>query len=189
MLLRIILHPMVLWRCCLACIILYFIYFDWWNPYPSVPSYHYSPLYFYLTFLHSLSILSLFSASFLRVFIQLLSYSPSTLTFYWLSSSISQCNFQFFHGFFTYSPSLLPWSVSSGHVSLPPSLPLYKFCNNNMLFFWPLPIWSLHSSRSISLHLFVSLSLSLSLSLSFLSFISAIFLSESSIVSCYFLCF
>ena len=126
-LLRIILHTMKLWRCCLACIILHFIYFDWWNPYPSVTLYRYSPLYLYLTFFHSLSILSLFSASFLRVFIQLLSYSPSTLTFYWLSSSISQCNFQFFHGFFTYSPSLLPWSVSSGHVSLPSTLPLYKF--------------------------------------------------------------
>ena len=119
---------------------------------------------------HSLSILSLFSASFLRVFIQLLSYSPSTLMSFWLSYSASQCNFQSSHYFYPCSPSLLPWSVSSGHVSLPSSLPLYKFCNNHMLFFWPLPIWFLHPSRSISLHLFVPLSLSLSLSQSVISF-------------------
>ena len=122
-----ILHTMVLWRCCLACIILYLIYFDWWNPYPSVPLYHYRPLNFYLTFFHSLSILSPFSASFLRVSIQLLSYSASILRSFWLSYSTSQCNFQSSHYFYPYSPSLLPWSVSSGHVSLPSSLPLCQF--------------------------------------------------------------
>ena len=95
--------------------------------YPSVTLYHYSSLNFYLTFFHSLSILSLFSASFVRVFIQLLSYSSPTLMSFWLSYSISQCNFQSSHYFYLYSPSLLPWSVSSGHVSLPSTLPLYQF--------------------------------------------------------------
>ena len=150
---------MELWRCCLACIILYLIYFDWWNPYPSVPSYHCSSLNFYLTFFHSLSMLSLFSASFLRVFIQLLSHSPSTLMSFWLPYSISQCNFQSSHYFYLYSSSLLPWSVSSGHVSLLPLSLYINFCNKNILFFWSLPIWFLHPSRSISHHLFVPLTL------------------------------
>ena len=46
---------------------------------------------------------------------------------FWLSYSISQCNFQSSHYFYLYSPSLLPLSVSSRHVSLPSTLPLYQF--------------------------------------------------------------
>ena len=45
--------------------------------------------------------------------------------------------------------------------SLPLSLYII-FWDKNMLFFWPLPIWFLHPSRSLSHHLFVPFSLSLS---------------------------
>ena len=173
---------MELWRCCLACIILYFIYFDWWNPYPSVPLYHQSPLNFYLTFFHSLSILSLFSASFLLVFIQLLSYSFSTLMYFWLPYFISQCNFQSPHHFYLYSPSLLPLSVSSRHVSLPSTLPLHQFLRQEYVVL--LTSTDL-ISLSLSFYLTPSLCpyLSLSVCLFFLLF-RQFFLSESSIVSC-----
>ena len=91
--------------------------------------------------------MSLFSSSFLRVFIQLLSYSPSTLKSFSLSSSVSQCDFQSSHYFYPFSTSLLPWSVFSWCDTLPSSLPLYQFCDNNILFFWPIK----HKSSKISL--------------------------------------
>ena len=56
-------------------------------------------------------------------------------------------------------PLSFPLRVSSGYVSLPSSLSLYQFCDNNILCFWPLPIWFLHHSRPISHYLFVPISL------------------------------
>ena len=95
---------------------------------------------------------------------------------FWLSYSTSQCNFQSSHYFYPYSPSLLPWSVSSGHVSLPSSLPLCQFLQHKyvvLLTFTNLisPFLSFYFTSSIC----PSLSLSLSLSLSFLSLISTVF--------------
>ena len=59
--------------------------------------------------------------------------------------------------------------------SLPLSLYI-NFCNKNILFFWSLPIWFLHPSRSISHHLFVPISRSLSV-ISFFYFDNYFFLS------------
>ena len=98
--------------------------------YPSVTLYHYSHLYFYLIFLHSLSILSLFSASFLHVFIQLLSYSPSTLMSFWLSYTVSQCTFQSSHYCYPYSPSLKRFFSA---CLTPSTLPLYQFLRQEYL--------------------------------------------------------
>ena len=113
MLLRIILHTMVLWRCYVAYIILYVLWLI-----NSVPSYHRSPLYSYLTFFLCIIFTCFHSITFLLSF-----YIKS----FWLSYSISQCNFQFSHYFYPYSPSLLPLSVSTWHVSLSSTLPLYQF--------------------------------------------------------------
>ena len=122
-----------------------------------------------MIFFNSLSILSLFSASFLRVFIQLLSYSLSRLMYFWLSYSISQCNFQSSHYFYLYSPSLLPLSVSSRDVSLSSTLPSYQFLQHKYVVL--LTSTNL-TSPSLSFYLTPSLcpSLSLSLSKSVISF-------------------
>ena len=135
-----------------------------------------------MTFFHSLSILSLFSASFLHVFIQLLSYSPSTLMSFWLSYSISQCSFQSSHYFYPYSPSLLPLSVSSRHVSLPSTLPLYQFLRQEYV---ALLTSTNLISPSLSFYLAPSLCPYLSLSVChFFLLFRQLFLSESSIISC-----
>ena len=120
-----------------------------------------------MTFFYSLSILSLFSASFLCVFIQLLSYCPSTLMSFWLSYSVSQCNFQSSYYFYLYSPSLLPLRVSSGHISLPSSLPLYQFLQHKYVIL--LTSTNL-ISPFLSFYLTPSLCPSLSLSKSVISF-------------------
>ena len=76
----------------------------------------------------------------------------------WLPYSISQCSFQSSHYCYPYSPFLLPLSVSSRHVSLPSTLPLYQFLQQEYLVL----LISTNPSRSISHHLFVPISRSLS---------------------------
>ena len=99
-------------------------------------------------------------------------YSNITLISFWLSYSISESNFQTSRYFYPYSPSLLPWSVFSGHVSLPSSLPLYQFLQHKYVVL--LTLTNL-ISPSLSFYFAPSLCPSHSLSLSFLSFISTIF--------------
>ena len=135
---------MVSWRCHLACIILHWLK-NSLSLYITVAPYILI-LFFATAFLHSLSFLSLFSASLLHISIQLLSYSPSTLISFWLSYSISQSNFQSSHYFYPSSTSLLPLSVFSRCVTLPSSLPLNQFCDNNIFFFWPIK----HKSSKMS---------------------------------------
>ena len=126
--------------------------------------------FFTTTLFHSLSISSLSCVSFLHVSIKLLSYSPFTSSSCRLSYSVSQSNFQSSRYFYPFSIFLLPWSVFSWYVLSPSSLPLYQFCNKNILIFWPLPILFLQSTRPISLHLFDPLSKSI-----ILTFVSTIF--------------
>ena len=91
---------------------------------------------------------------------------------FWFSYSISQCSFQFSYYCYPYSPFLLPLSVSSRHVSLPSTLPLYQFLQQEYLVL----LISTNPSRSISHHLFVPISRSLSV-ISFFYFDNYFFLS------------